>query len=108
MAKSSITLLGIAFALASAVATAQTRGQNSLGSIDLQTPFVGSSVSCSQTETQKIVVPSAVAGRAKLKARLLNLLRESLFDDSKGVTNVARDREIRKLASKLRNEKPDY
>jgi hypothetical protein len=43
--------------------------------------------------------------RAKLKARLLTLLRDSLFDDAKGIVNIAREKEIRKLANKLGREK---
>ena len=38
--------------------------------------------------------------RAKLKARLVTLLRESLYDDVKGIANIARGKEmIKKLAS---------
>jgi hypothetical protein len=66
-------------------------------------PLIADTLKCSQTES--IVVPGAIAKRAKLKARLLNLLRESLFDDAKGVVNASREREIRKLASQLRNDR---
>jgi hypothetical protein len=41
-----------------------------------------------------------------VKARLLNLLRTSLFDDAKGVVNVVQEKEIRKLANELRKEDP--
>jgi len=107
VAKTSFTLLGIAIAVASTLVGAQTMGPNSPGAIDLKTPFVGSSLTCSQPQTLQLLIPRAVAGRAKLKARLLNLLRESLFDDSKGVVNVQRDREIRKLAGKLKSDRPE-
>jgi hypothetical protein len=39
--------------------------------------------------------------RARIKARLPTLLRESLDDDASGIANVAREKEIRKLANKL-------
>jgi len=39
--------------------------------------------------------------RAKLEARLVALWRESLYDDAKGIVNIERENEIRKLASKL-------
>jgi hypothetical protein len=42
--------------------------------------------------------------RARLKARLAILLRDSLYDDAKGIVNIARENEIRKLANKLRNQ----
>ena len=41
--------------------------------------------------------------RAKTKARLITLLRESLFDDAKGIVNIAREREIKKLVGKLKS-----
>jgi hypothetical protein len=40
--------------------------------------------------------------RAKVKARLVTLLRDSLYDDAKGIVNIAREKEIKKLANKLR------
>jgi hypothetical protein len=43
--------------------------------------------------------------QAKLKAQLATLLRDSLFDDAKGVVNIAREKEIKKLANKLAREK---
>ena len=45
-----------------------------------------------------------MAERARLKARLANLLRESLLDDAKGIVNIAREKEIKKLANKLKKE----
>jgi hypothetical protein len=42
--------------------------------------------------------------RAKVKARLVTLLRDSLYDDTKGIVNIAREKEIKKLANKLRRE----
>ena len=54
-----------------------------------------------------IAVPLEVAEQAKVKARLLNLLRDSLFDDAKGIVNIARENEIKKLANKLRGYRTD-
>ena len=53
------------------------------------------------------MVPREILGQARLKARMVTLLRESLYDDAKGVVNVAREKEIRKLASKLKSGKLD-
>ena len=92
--------------LASAIASAQMLGEVSGGSEpDLKNAFVGSALTCSQTPT--LVVPPRVAERAKLKARLLTLLRDSLYDDAKGIVNIAREKEIKKLASKLRSNRSD-
>ena len=70
---------------------------------DLASAFVGRPVTCS--EPQKLVISHPFAERAKLKARLSNLLRESLYDDAKGIVNIAREKEIRELASKLKKER---
>ncbi len=51
--------------------------------------------------TEKLIVPQSVATHAKLKARLVNLLRDSLYDDTKGIVNAAREKEIKNLAHKL-------
>ena len=100
MVKRCFFLLPVVFA--SALAGAQVLGQVSGGpEPDLQNAFTGSPLTCSQSHT--IYVPKPIAERAKLKVRLLNLLRESLYDDAKGVVNIAREKEIKKLASKLRS-----
>lgn len=62
----------------------------------------GSTLTCAQPP-EVFHVPLVIAERAKIKARLINLLRESLFDDAKGIVNVAREKEIRKLADKLKH-----
>ena len=49
-------------------------------------------------------IPRNVFERAQKKARLINLLRESLYDDSAGIINPKRDDEIRKLLNDLRRE----
>jgi hypothetical protein len=92
--------------LTSAIASAQILGQASVApEPDLKNAFVGSSLTCTQTHT--LVVPPRVADRAKLKARLLTLLRDSLYDDAKGIVNIAREKEIRKLANKLRSNRSE-
>ncbi len=104
MAKKSFVLLP--FVLASALVSAQVLGPAPAKSeSNLQTPFGGSTLTCSQPPT--IVVPRPFIERAKLKARLLTLLRDSLYDDAKGIVNIAREKEIRKLANKLNNDTGD-
>jgi hypothetical protein len=101
--KKSVLLLPVV--LASAFAGAQVLGQAS-GSpdSDLQNAFSRSSLTCS--EPGKIVVPLQLADRARLKVRLVNLLRLSLFDDAKGIVNIEREKEIKQLASKLKKSSP--
>jgi len=70
---------------------------------DLATAFGGRALTCS--EPQKLLISKPFAERAKLKARLYNVLRESLYDDAKGIVNIAREKEIKDLANKLKNEK---
>ena len=55
------------------------------------------------SEPQKLLIAQPFAERAKLKVRLLNALRESLYDDAKGIVNIAREKEIKELANKLKN-----
>src|ERR1700694_4942095 len=104
VAKGSVVLLSVV--LASALASAQVPGGVLGGSEpDLKTAYVGSTLTCSSSYT--IVVPRPLLGRSKLEARLAALLRESLYDDAKGIVNMQREKEIRKLASKLRNKRED-
>ena len=90
----------LAVVLAFAI-SAQASGQMSQASLDLHASFVGSTLTCSQTPATIRVSPPLVA-RAKVKARLVTLLRDSLSDDAKGIVNIAREKEIKKLANKLR------
>jgi len=101
--KTSFLLLPVV--LASAIAGAQVLGQASGPNPDFQNAFGGSPLTCSQPT--RVVVPSPIIERAKVKIRLLNLLRESLFDDAKGVVNIAREKEIKRLADKLKNSRTD-
>jgi hypothetical protein len=102
--KKSFLLLPVV--LASAFAGAQVLGQATGGpNSDLQNAFGGSPLTCSQPT--RIVAPSPIVERARLKIRLLNLLRDSLFDDAKGVVNIAREKEIKRLANKLKNSRTD-
>ena len=67
--------------------------------------FMGSTLTCSQAHA--LVIPGRLVKRARLKAKLLTLLRDSLFDDAKGIVNIEREKEIKKLANKLKNEKAE-
>lgn len=53
------------------------------------------------SEPQRLTIPKAAAKRAKVKAQLLNALRESIFDDAKGIVNLTRERQIKDLVSRL-------
>jgi hypothetical protein len=66
-------------------------------------------LTCSSPDKQpeRVIVLQPLAKRTKLKARLLNLLHQSLYDDSKGIVNVGREKEIVDLAKKLKDEKGD-
>jgi hypothetical protein len=92
--KSFVLLLAV---LAPAILSAQVMDQVPGGSEpDLKTPLVRSALTCSSSTTT-FVVPTPLIERAKLKARLVTLLRESLYDDAKGIVNIAREKEIKKL-----------
>ncbi len=101
--KKKFTLLtvGLAFAFVNAQAMGQT---SKTPEPDLKSHFVGGSLICTQSALT-IRVPPPLADRVKVKARLAVLLRESLYDDASGIVNVAREKEIRKLASKLMSER---
>jgi hypothetical protein len=93
--------------LCSALAGAQVLGALSgAPEPDLKTPYLGSALTCSQPKT--ILIPRPLLERAKLKARLATLLHESLYDDAKGIVNIAREKEIKKLANKLGSDRGDY
>jgi hypothetical protein len=98
-----LVIVALASVLAGAQATQQSLGPR----LDFATPLAGSPLTCSPGQTQKLVVPNSIAAQAKLKAHLLNLLRDSLFDDARGIVNTAREKEIKKLASKLKGGKPE-
>ena len=70
---------------------------------DLAAQFGGGSLTCS--EPQKLRIAKPFAERAKLKARLYNILRESIYDDAKGIVNIAREKEIKDLVNKLKQDK---
>jgi hypothetical protein len=90
--------------LACGFAGAQDVGQLSREShFDPSIPVVGGALTCSPQQ-QVLRVPAPVVARAKLKARLITLLRESIFDDAKGIVNIPREKEIKKLADKLKHE----
>src|SRR5215813_13007409 len=89
VAKTAVALvvLAVASVLFSVQAMGQASGDPPPG---LKASFLGGAVTCSQPEkrTEKFVVPLSLARRARLKARLMNLLHESLSDDSKGIVNI--------------------
>jgi NhaP-type Na+/H+ or K+/H+ antiporter len=90
----------LALVLAFAFVSAQVMGQVSKEShLRFKSSFVGGTLTCSQSPT--IHVPLPLVERARIKARLRTLLRESLDDDGSGIANVAREKEIRKLANEL-------
>ena len=104
MAKLGFLVVGLAFV--TALASAQGMGQISGGPLtDFKAPVGGSALTCSSPTPEKVFVPVATVERARVKARLVTLLRLSLFDDAKGIVNIEREKEIRKLANKLK--KPD-
>lgn len=103
MLKKSVLLLPVI--LVSAFASAQVLGQApSEPDSDIRNAFSGSSLTCS--EPSRILVPVHLAERARLKVRLVNLLRLSLFDDAKGIVNVEREKEIKQLENKLKKSSP--
>lgn len=98
MAKSWFALFAVP--VASALFGVQAMGQMpGIAQPDIKASFVGGTLSCSQPE--KLPIPESFAQRAILKARLATILRDSLYDDSKGIVNAAREKEIKNLASKL-------
>jgi hypothetical protein len=102
VAKRSYLLLPVV--LAAALAGAQSPVTN-LGRAnpDLRVACIGSPLTCSQPFT--VAVPTHLVPRARLKARLITLLRESLYDDAKGIVNIPREKEIKNIANKLRNDR---
>ena len=98
--RSALLTLAFAFTLCSVQASAQALRDPQP---DIAATFVGRTLTCS--EPQKLVISQPFAERAKVKARLYTLLRESLYDDAKGIVNIAREREIKHLASKLKGDK---
>ncbi len=96
-----VLALVLTCALSPAQTVASLPGESLL---DPKAPIAAGAWACPRAETQKLLIPRPFVQRAKLKARLLKLLYESLYDDTKGIVNAAREKEIKKLASKLKNE----
>jgi hypothetical protein len=106
VARIGFTLLAVI--LAAALVNAQEMSQVSRDpQPDPKSPFAENPQACSPPERERLLVPGAVAKRAKLKARLVDLLRQSLYDDAKGIVNTPLEKEIRKLEDKLKNDKLD-
>ena len=103
-----IVFILLALVLASALVNAQQMQMSTVSGDpqpDPKSPLTTNTLTC--TEPQRLLVPGSVAKRAKLKARLMDLLRESLFDDAKGIVNTPREKEIRKIEDKLKSDKLD-
>ncbi len=103
MPKASLLLLPVV--LAAAIAGAQMGATSREAEPNFENAVVGSTLTCSQPHT--LVVPPQLVARARVKVKLLTLLRESLYDDARGVVNIAQEKEIRKLANKLKSESDD-
>lgn len=104
MAKS----IWLLFAVAVLSVLAGAQDARELGHSSEEADFIGSAAPVGSAPTcvpspQVLRVPAPLIERAKTKARLIILLRESLFDDAKGIVNIAREKEIKKLVSKLKN-----
>jgi hypothetical protein len=101
--KASLLLLPVV--LTAAIASAQMGEASREAEPNFANAVPGSALTCSQSHT--LIVPPQLVARARVKVKLLTLLRESLYDDARGVVNIAREKEIRKLANKLKNESND-
>ena len=95
----------LSVALSAAIASAQMRAVSHKPEPNFEDAVAGSPLTCSQPHT--LVVPNRLLEKAKLKVRLVMLLRDSLYDDARGVVNIAREKEIKKLANKPKNERED-
>jgi hypothetical protein len=102
VAKGSFLLLPVV--LVSAIDSAQVLEEVSREpKSDFKAALGGSPLTCFQPPT--LVAPAQVAERARLKTRLLILSQDSLYDDAKGIINIAPEKEIRKLANKLKTNR---
>ena len=103
MAKTIVTLVA---AFLSVQAMGQAPADSHPG---FKASILGSALTCSSPDKQpeRSTVPQPFAKRAKLKARVLNLLYESLSDDSKRIVDATREKENANLAKRLKDEKGD-
>jgi len=101
------SFLLLTFVFASTIAYPQTFSDVSETPqpLALDSPLDRGPLACSPQQHQTIVVPGPLIEGAKLKARLLMLLRDSLADDTRGIVNIAREKEIRRLANKLKSSR---
>jgi hypothetical protein len=78
---------------------------SSSAELDIKSSLAGSTLTCTQPPQLPTTfrVPPPFLEWARLKARLAFLLRESLYDDANGIVNIAREKEIKKLANKVRS-----
>jgi hypothetical protein len=102
VAKTSFPLLLVV--LVSALAGAQALAPVPGGSgPDLKTAYGGGALTCTQPHI--VVVPRPILERVKLKARLADLPRASLDGDAQGIVDITGEKEIKKLANRLRRDK---
>jgi hypothetical protein len=88
--------------LSSALAGAQVGKASQPAEPNFSNALTGSALSWTRPDT--FVVPPQIVEKARVEARLLVLLRQNLFDDAKGIVNIARENEIKKLANKWKHE----
>jgi hypothetical protein len=101
-----LLVLPLAFAFINVDVLSQTSKSPDADAQLIQSSLVGGVLTCFETSTAHTIhVATPLVARAKLKAQLATLLGDSLFDDAQGIVNIAREKEIRKLANKLRREK---
>lgn len=62
------------------------------------------SLNCEKPKLEIITIPAPLVPKAELKARLIQLLRESLEDDSQGKTDLKKEKEIKELARKVQHD----
>lgn len=117
-----ILWVGQLVVLVPALFGAQALGQTTTGQLSMvQTPIsqlaennlaeprpVSAEGTAACSQPQKLTIPRTAMRRARMKAQLLNALRESIFDDAKGIVNLAREKQIKDLASKLTRDKDPY
>jgi hypothetical protein len=100
------TFMVFAVGLFLAFVSVHAAGQiSNAADLDIKSSLMGSALTCTQPPQSPttIRVPQPVLERAKLKTRLALLLRESLYDDANGIVNIAREKEIKRLANKVRS-----
>lgn len=60
-----------------------------------------SDLTCVQQKTETLTIPVELMPKARAKAKLITLLRESIEDDAQGKVDLKKEKEIRKLFKEL-------